>query len=355
MFNNFSRRVREVINWRLRTVVGGRWAGYCRPSSVVIVLSMRCNARCVHCDIWKNRGIEEDRPSLDQWKAFLTEVRSWLGPAHVVITGGEALLNPQTPQLLAHGTSIGLCMELLTHGYWQDQSKIEAAARAKPWRITLSVDGIGETHSLVRGRPEFWSKTSRSIATLSRLRQRERLGYAIRLKTVIMQQNLHDAGNVARFAAENGLEVFYQPVEQNYDTPEDLQWFKHSANWPSDSGKAVAVVQELIGLKAQGFPIRNSLAELEVMIPYFQNPATNQLTVQSHSAHEARTLCAALTTMQLEPNGDVGTCFRMPSVGNIKRASIREIWSNRPRRWEGGCCLEQSCGMALEQAATSQS
>ena len=338
MFNTLLRRFREAINWRLRTFCGGRWAGHCRPGSVIIVLTMRCTARCAHCDIWKNRGPEEGLASVEQWKQLLTDARSWLGPAHVVITGGEALLNPHATELLAHGSSLGLFMELLTHGYWQDQTRIEAAARARPWRITLSMDGVGETHSLVRGRGDFWEKTSKSVATLKRLREDERLGYAIRLKTVIMQQNLDDVCNVARFAATNGLEVFYQPIEQNYDTPADPQWFRHSANWPSDTEKAVTVVHELIRLKRQGLPIRNNLAELEVMVPYFRDPDSHQLAVQSHSAHEARTLCSALTTLQLEPNGDVGVCFRKPPVGNIKSAPIREIWQGRPQWWQEGCC-----------------
>ena len=338
MLTDLSRRFRDALNWRLRTFNGGRWADYCRPTSVVIVLTMRCTAKCVHCDIWKRRGREEELATLDEWKKFLADVRNWLGRAHVVITGGEALTNPHAIKLLAHGSSLGLCMELLTHGYWQNQGRIEEAARSRPWRITVSIDGIGKAHGVVRGREDFWDKASVSLATLMRLRKEERLGYVIRLKTVIMRHNLGDVANVARFAADNGLEVLYQPIEQNYDTSEDLEWFKHSPNWPTDAEQAVAAVRQLIGLKRQGLPICNTVGELEGMIPYFRDPEMQQAAVRAHMAHESHLMCSALTTMQLEPNGDVGTCFKMPPVGNIKTASIREIWKNRPRRWEGGCC-----------------
>jgi MoaA/NifB/PqqE/SkfB family radical SAM enzyme len=346
MLTDLTRRFRDAINWRLRTFNGGRWADFCRPSSVVIVLTMRCTARCVHCDIWKRRGREEDLATLDQWKQFLADVRNWLGRTHVVITGGEALTNPHAIKLLAHGSSLGLCMELLTHGYWQNQSRIEEAARSRPWRITMSMDGVGKAHSTVRGRQDFWEKASGSLGTLIRLRKEEHLGYAIRLKTVIMQHNLDDVANVARFAADKGLEVLYQPIEQNYDTPEDLDWFKHSANWPTDTEKAVAVVGELIELKRQGLPICNSVSELETMIPYYRDPDTYQQAVQLHAGHEGSATCCALATMQLEPNGDVGTCFKMPPVGNIKTTSIRDIWKNRPRWWEGGCCRSRAAAVA---------
>ena len=72
------------------------------------------------------------------------------------------------------------------------------------------------------------------------------LTYVIRLKTVLMRQNLHDVANVARFAAQNGMEIFYQPVEQNYDTPEDSHWFEHSETRPGDPSHAVSAVRGLI-------------------------------------------------------------------------------------------------------------
>ena len=59
----------------------------------------------------------------------------------------------------------------------------------------------------------------------------------------------------------------------------------------------------------------------------------------------------ALTTLQLEPNGDVGACFKMPPIGNIKSTPIREIWQRRPRWWEEGCCRVLNCAAAGGQAA----
>jgi len=134
--------------------------------------------------------------------------------------------------------------------------------------------------------------------------------------------------------------VFYQPIEQNYNTPEDAHWFEHSANWPKDSHKAVSVVNELIQLKRDGCHIANSLAQLDAMCRYFENPAQLRVAVQSHAAHERRSLCAALVNLELRANGDVTVCTGIPSVGNVTAARIREIWEQRPRVWVNGCCLE---------------
>jgi MoaA/NifB/PqqE/SkfB family radical SAM enzyme len=333
----FRGRVRSAVNYRLRTFAGGRLASYCRPTSIAILLTERCNARCLHCDIWKNRG-KETSPGADHWKTTVSDLRRWLGPVHVVFTGGEALLMPFAPEVVSHASSLGLMVEHLTHGFWLDQTRIERMAMGRPWRVTISCDGIGATHDKIRGREHFFETVETTIQTLLRLRREHKLGYIIRLKTVIMEHNLHEVAEVARFARAHELEVFYQPIEQNYNTPEDPTWFQHSDTWPRDRERAVAAVQELIELKRQGLPIANSKHQLEVMIPYFRDPEKLLILTQSHSAHE-KPLCSALTTMQIQSNGDVKSCWCMDPIGNIGQAPIRRIWEERPRWWESGCCM----------------
>ena len=239
----------------------------------------------MHCDIWKNRG-KEDLPTVDQWKTVLRDLRRWLGPVHVVLTGGEALLMPFATDLVAYGSSIGLLIEHLTHGYWLDQSRIERLALANPWRVTISLDGIGEVHDAVRRRDQFFDIVVTSIGTLKRVRAEKRFKYSIRLKTVIMEQNLDSVCEVARFARDGGLEAYYQPIVQNYNTVEDARWFEHNPTWPKDPTKAVAVVEQLIAMKRDGYPIANEVHDLEVMIPYFRDPNAMCVATRAHAARK---------------------------------------------------------------------
>ncbi len=340
MLNDIYNRVYNGTNYRLRTLARGRWARRCRPVVPLILLTERCNAKCLHCNIWKNHG-KEDSPTLEQWKVVVRDLREWLGPVKVVFTGGEALLKPYTIDLVSYAVSAGLCVEILTHGYWEDQSTIERLVLTRPWMITISLDGVGELHSKIRGREKFWERTSRSIETIKRLRDEKDLKTILRLKCVIMSHNLDGVCEVARFANHPGMEAFFQPIEQNYNTPEDVTWWEHSDNWPRDAENAVRVVEQLIEMKRQGFRIANSYKQLEVMIPYFRNPDALRVMTQSHEAHENRALCSALTMLQIQANGDVTTCNSQPPVGNIKSACIRDIWQERPQWWKSGCCLNQ--------------
>jgi MoaA/NifB/PqqE/SkfB family radical SAM enzyme len=333
------KRFYEGLNYRLRLFAGGKWAAHCRPVTIVFLLTERCNARCIHCSIWQNRAKEEP-PSVEALKSTLHELREWLGPVQVTFSGGEALLKPYTTELVRYASSLGLLVEVLTHGYWEDQARIEALARARPWRVTVSFDGIGEVHNKIRGRDDFFEKTSATIETLRRKRGKKEEPVPVLLKTVIMQHNLEHICNIAEFAAERNLQVFYQPIEQNYNTTEDPEWFQHSENWPIDPNRAVEVVNQLIAMKHRGKPIMNSVQQLQAMAAYFKAPAELRVAVQNHTAHEPRPICSALTNIQVQANGDVVLCPSIPAVGNIKNSSIRDIWRNRPHLWEKGCCLD---------------
>src|SRR5260370_30587961 len=172
--DNAYRRAYTAANYRLRTLSGGRWADHCRPTEIGFLKTNLCNAKCVHCDIWKNKG-KDDTPRVEQYKATLNDMRSWLGPVQVFFSGGEALLRPYTPEVLAHAASVGLFAEILTHGYWDDQSRIEKAALANPNRITVSLHGVRQAHTIIRGRDTFFEKTTRTLHTLKRMRPEKSL------------------------------------------------------------------------------------------------------------------------------------------------------------------------------------
>ena len=315
---------------------------YNRPQAVVCLLTERCSSKCVHCDIWRNRGVERG-PGFDDWCRLMDEIRQWLGPVDVVLTGGEALLKPFTVDLAGYASSIGLRVEVLTHGYWKDQDLIGRLALSRPRRVTLSLDGIGELHDAVRGRPGFFERTSASIETLLRMRRERDLHYEVLLKTVIMSANLHGLDDVARYATEHGVDVLYQPIEQNYGEPDNPEWIAESANWPTDAAAAVAAVERLVELKRGGARIVNSERDLDRIAAYFRDPDRYRVRIQNHDFSGR---CSALGLIQVQANGDVMVCFSAPPIGNFLEAPIRRLWGERPALWQDGCCMKRRMSAA---------
>jgi MoaA/NifB/PqqE/SkfB family radical SAM enzyme len=158
-----------------------------------------------------------------------------------------------------------------------------------------------------------------------------------------MEHNLDNLSEVARYASRPGMDVFYQPIEQNYNTPQDENWFLKSDNWPRDPEKAVQAVEQLVRLKASGLHIANTTVQLEAMIRYFRAPGALRMVTQGHVAHLRNPLCSSMTMLQLQSNGDVTTCSQRAPVGNVKDKPIRQIWESRPAHWDMGCCLDGAC------------
>jgi MoaA/NifB/PqqE/SkfB family radical SAM enzyme len=100
----------------------------------------------------------------------------------------------------------------------------------------------------------------------------------------------------------------------------------------------VAVVERLIAMKREGYPIANDFHELEVMIPYFRDPDSMRVITKAHLAHD-KPICAGTTMLQIQANGDVRICSATGPVGNIRKESIRRIWAGRPHYWVSGCCM----------------
>ena len=51
-------------------------------------------------------------------------------------------------------------------------------------------------------------------------------------------------------ATRDGVDIFYQPVEKNYNSPDDPEWYKYIENWPQDPEQAAAAVNGLIAKRA---------------------------------------------------------------------------------------------------------
>lgn len=307
------------------------------PTYICFKLSERCNSKCVHCDIWQNQ--QEDPLTTDEWLRTLDDIREWIGPAHVVFTGGESFLRRDTLEIVKHATSLGLVCEVLTNGLLTERHHCEGLVKANVDQVTISLDGVTpETHFAVRRVPGMHEKILRTINDLSEFRLRYRAKLKILLKMVIMRPNLHEVVAMADWVKAKGqASLQYQPIEQNYAQAENLTWYRDSDLWITDLARIKTVVGELVQRKQSGFPIQNTVKKLQSIIQYFENPDREIRRVQSHDDRGSDVCLSGVSSMVISSNGDVRWCFHMPPAGNVKCQHPREIWKNRAECWKQPC------------------
>ncbi len=338
-YARFRERTREGVLRRLQPYAARYWKNLCNPVSLCHKLTLRCNARCAHCDIWKS-SYEDTELTTEEIRQLYVQLRRWLGPVNFVVTGGEALLRPDAIELARHAARLGFLVEFLTNGYLLEQVAGELACSGLN-RVTISFDGIiPETLNRVRGRDDFYERVISGVQRLAGHRAALGASFQIWLKTVAMRGNLSELSDIARLGARLGVEVCYQPIEQNYAQKYDPQWYKASDLWIAESVQAAAAFDELTRLKGDGLPIVNTEGNLKVMSEYFMKPAEMMHKVRAHAPEEKGVVpVCGVGYFEILPWGGVKICGEGEEIGNCKDISPREIWRRRAICWRGDCTV----------------
>jgi MoaA/NifB/PqqE/SkfB family radical SAM enzyme len=310
-----------------------------KPTYVCAKMTMQCNSRCVHCNIWQ-MPFESPELTTADWIRVLEQLRSWLGRFRMVFTGGEALLKDDMVRILGHAAGLGIHVELLSNGIMLDASLARRIVSIGIKQVTLSYESVTpEIHDRFRGGVGFHSATTAAILQLVRERNIQKVPLRILLKTVISSENLFELAAVAQWADEQGVEVQYQPIEQNYGDAYDPMWYLRSPLWIMDIDSLKNEIELLKAIKLQGrCIISNNHEDFDFFLHYFRNPETLMNTVQSHDSRSRSHNCSsAVGNFVIESNGDVRMCFRMKPIGNVARKPPATIWSERQRCWMVPC------------------
>ncbi len=133
-------------------------------------VTQRCDLSCRHCGSDCSR--QPDVPDLPVATALgvLDEIRHRLRPRRltVAITGGEPLCYPGLEELGAGITRLGFPWGMVTNGWGWDEGTVERVLAAGLRTLTVSLDGLPDTHDWLRGRAGSYERAARTIAWFAR-------------------------------------------------------------------------------------------------------------------------------------------------------------------------------------------
>lgn len=130
--------------------------------------TLRCNLSCKHCgsDCLKDASVK-DMPVADFLKA-IDEVAGIVNPnkTTIVFTGGEALVRKDIETAGAALYQKGFPWGIVTNGLLLDKKRLDSLVDAGMRSITVSLDGLAESHNWLRGNPNSFSKATEAILLL---------------------------------------------------------------------------------------------------------------------------------------------------------------------------------------------
>ena len=222
----------------LRHNLESRLLGKRRPLLAGFKLTHRCNLSCAVCPFWK---LDEGHMSFAQARQAL-DTLFHAGVRLVIFEGGEPFLwrdgSHRLADLVTEARKRFFCVGVTTNG----TLPIDAPADV----IWVSVDGLRETHN--RNRGPCFDRVIDNIAASSHPN--------VFANITINRLNWREMPDLVRFLADRvkGITVqFYYP----YEGTEDLSL---------GAEDRVAVLEELIALKNDGYPLADSVPALRSLM-----------------------------------------------------------------------------------------
>ena len=176
-----------------------------RPFIVIWEVTRACQLVCTHCRADAIRSRNPFELTTDEGRRLLDDLASFGAPRPlVVLTGGDPFERPDLPELVAHGTKVGLSMALspsvtdrLTREVLVELH--DAGAKA----ISLSLDGASaQTHDSFRGVDGVFD------ATMDAARMVREVGYRLQINTTVTRSNVHELPQILKTVLELGTTLW---------------------------------------------------------------------------------------------------------------------------------------------------
>lgn len=278
------------------------------PHYVVWELTNRCNAKCIHCGSESGKCRENELTEEEAMK--LAEELGALGCQQVGIIGGEFLMSPYWDKLVRKLKSLGIGVAPLTNGILLTEENIQRMKNAGMCSISLSIDGVAETHDYIRGVPGLFDMAMQNI------RKAQAVGFRIGINTALCKMNVMELPALFEQFTEAGI-ISWQI--------QGIQLFGRALEFPQ---LAMDAADYYAAMK---------------MVAKFRQKTTIKISLADNIGHYCSfepllrdvpfTGCVAgRYNVGIESNGNIRSCLSIRTdnyiAGNVRERSFTDIWND---------------------------
>ncbi len=244
-------RKAKIVARTLRNMLIGK------PITVSFEVTYNCNARCEHCDL--GDYVKEPRLGPEAFARWIEDLR----PAVAQISGGEPMLRKDLTDIIREmrrrdGVAVFV---LTTNVTLLNEKKYLQLREAGVDQFSLSLDYPDERHNDFRHLKKNFEHIRDLSQKLARYGNED-----IILACVVQSDNYRELPRMAELAKEWGVAV-------NFSTYNSLRTGKTHflVSKQEDQGELSRVVDRLVDMQSDGYPILTSEWTMREMIKFFRN------------------------------------------------------------------------------------
>lgn len=286
---------------------------------VILMPHSACNCRCLMCDIWK------DNKNLKQLtEADITDLLGSLkklGTRQVVMSGGEALLNPNFFRLCEILKKQQLKISLLSTGLSIQKNAQQILELVDD--LILSLDGDEVIHDAIRNIPQAFRKLKTGVEYIKSIKS----DYRITGRTVIHRLNFRNWLNIIQEAKAMGLnQMSFLPADvSSHAFNRQTAWSEPKQHEillsESDLPDLQKVINQLLIEHEDDFMngfIAESPHKIQAIHDYYS-------AFYGHNAFPYKRCNAPWVSTVIEADGNVRPCFFHDTIGNIHNGALTDI------------------------------
>ena len=276
-------------------------------------LTQRCNERCYHCGSSCTATAPAELPTA-KWHSLIDEVARDFDTSRMMlcVTGGEPLLHPDFFEIMAHARDAGLAWGMTSNATLITPHVARRLARVGMRTISVSIDGLEQTHDRLRRTPGGFRRAMAGIENLLEVGAFS----AVQVTTVVNHETISELDDLFRVLDELDIDswrvIGLEPIGRARAHPELLLT---DDDWRRLLGYIRA-------MRLAGHPLEFGCShylglELEAEV------------------REWYWLCnAGVYTASVTSTGDVCACLdieRRPETvqGSVLEDRLRDIWEGR--------------------------
>lgn len=283
-----------------------------KPRTAVIMLTNRCNLKCIMCKQWRMPSHKE--LSIEDWKRIIKGLKR-VGIKNIHFTGGEPLLRQDLCELIQYSSQNGSEVGITSNGLLLTKGLLDNLIKSGLRSIAISVDALETEFEQLRGVPNSFSRVKNALSLVSNARKDGKVKAYINF--TLMKNTIEGFKEVKALMDKLGLPIAICLLDKNssiFEVKEnkDVFWIK-SQNDLRRLNTLLSFIKEEKIRKSRSLIL--NFPALDFIAAYFENPLQKEIPCISSQ-----------DKIFIDPYGDIlGGCLSMGSFGNVNERPIEEL------------------------------